>query len=168
MRRRYHAVFLAAICVGASDMALAQEGAADSACTYDRCGVWLERNRLRQGISGRVVAQAGFFRPLRLAPLMTGTDSAALLARRFDGRSAAANRWNVGGLAAMATGIGMYYARTRRGHLANDDATVGEGALAFGGVAAIYISVVVGYTAAPMRDRAVWWYNRRFGAAPAR
>jgi len=115
-----------------------------------------------------VVARAGFFKPLRLALLMTGTDSAAILAARFDHRMATANRWTLGGLAAMATGFGLYYTRVHRRKGPNDDATVTEGALAFGGLGALYVGLGLEYAASPLKHRAVWWYNRRFEAPAVR
>ena len=141
----------------------AQEARSDSGCTYDRCAVWIERGMLRRGASGAVLPRDGFFRPMRLASFVGGSDSATVWAERFDSRTRAGTTLSKFGMLSFAIGAGAYYFRTRNlGPGEIDDANGFEGALAFGGVIAIGGGLIVRTSAEPARNRAIWWYNHRF------
>ncbi len=141
----------------------AQDATADTACTYERCAVWLDRGTLRRGASGVAVLRDGFFRPMRLLAFVGGADSATIWAERFAGRAQAGARLSTLGFLSLAVGVGTYYMRTR--NLAPgviDDANGVEGALSFGGVIAMAGGLLLRKSAEPALNRAVWWYNRRF------
>jgi hypothetical protein len=162
IRTRCPLVILAAMVAHAVPSG-AQEGRTDSACTYERCAVWIERGMLRRGASGAVVRRDGFFRPMRLADFVGGTDSAAAWAERFDSRMRAGTTLSKVGMLSFAIGAAAYYVRTRNlGPGEIDDANGLEGALAFLGVIALGGGHIVRTTAEPARNRAIWWYNRRF------
>ena len=144
----------------------AQDATGDTACTYERCAVWLDRGTLRRGASGAVVLRDGFFRPMRLPAFVGGADSATIWAKRFERRAQAGTRLSAIGFLSLAVGIGTQYVRTRSiASGAIDDANGFEGALSLGGVIAIAGGLLLRTSAEPARNRAVWWYNRRFAPA---
>jgi hypothetical protein len=144
--------------------AKAQSSVQDSACSYDRCAVWLDRGNLRRGADATVVLRDGFFRSMRLEAFFGGSDSATVWAGRFERRASTANKLSGFGLLAMGAGFGMQYLRVRNRTSGIDDGNGFEASLVLGGYLSFLGGAIVRMTAQPMRGRAIWWYNRRFAS----
>src|SRR5688572_20548845 len=84
----------------------APESPTDSACTYLRCSLWLDGGRVLQGAHGEVVARRGFFRPLRLLPLVAG-DSARHYATLYERSDRRATRFRLPGLVLVVAGFAV-------------------------------------------------------------
>ena len=160
---RHHVLSLAIALSAPTVASGAQNIPTDSACTYDRCAVWLDHGALRRGASGPVVMRDSFLRPMRLPAFVGGADSATIWAERFEGRARTGSTLSTVGLVSFLTGVGAYYLRTRNlGPGEFDDANGFEGALAFGGVITMAAGLILRSSAEPARNRAIWWYNYRF------
>lgn len=141
-----------------------QAPAVDSACTYDRCALWIDGGAVRRGAVGTVVLRDGFFRPMRLAAYVGDADSSGIWASRFEQRDGTGQTLVVAGLISMALGFGSHYLRARHVVLGSDDANSLEAVAIVGGYLAFFGGDFVRSTARPYRARAIWWYNRRCAA----
>jgi hypothetical protein len=147
----------------------AQLPCADSAGVglYGHCALWLDGNVVRRGAAGEIVARPGFFRPMRLARLVSG-DSARIYAARYETNT---RRSIVLGAASTLLFVAAYviadsYDCARRifGICSrSDDAdAVSVAALAIGSGLALIASVPFSIRARRAGARAIWWHNARF------
>jgi hypothetical protein len=142
---------------------------ADAACTYDRCALRLDGSRLVRGVHGELVAKPGWFRPMPLAELVSGSDSALHYARRYEEAAARASALSNGGGLAVLTALGIAWAHDRSrpdawpyASSSNDRWAVATGVLMLGGFVAEYASIPFVRRADRARARALWWHNRQF------
>jgi hypothetical protein len=144
---------------------------ADTACTYERCALWLDGARLVRGARAELVAKPGWFRPAPLARFVSG-DSAASYAARYERASGRASALSNLGTLAMLAGLGLAYARDRgcepysypwvTGCRDGDALHVTTAVLFAGGMVAAYGSIPFTRRAARHRARALWWHNAQF------
>lgn len=155
------AVFAAAVATIVGPVALAAQDQPPQPppnCTYESCALGLAPAwnglAVTRGISGRQIANLGFFWPTDIRPLFAG-DAAALEAatEALQMRTVAA-AFTDAGLLLVATGLAR--AGFQREFDGFSQALTGVGAASIG------ISIPLQFAADGYLSRAVWWYNRRF------
>lgn len=153
---------LLAACMSANAVASAQTPAerCGSSTPYDACALTVDGLSIRRGRDATILARDGWVSPLRLVPLVAGSDSAHALAALHDRRATLAFRTRLAGAAAMVAGLALYSTRSRMPGGYRRDATPLEGGLVIGGSAALLGSAIATNRAYRLRERAVWWYNR--------
>jgi hypothetical protein len=146
----------------------ATECAAGVAAPYLRCALWIDGSRVRRGAEGVVIAQPGFFRPLRFARHVQG-DSAVHYARSFE-----RNAGRAGGFAALSAAflVAAYIVADNYdcepqsvfGLCTNsdDDEALTVGLLAGGALVSAIISGVFQRRATHAAGRSILWHNANF------
>lgn len=99
------------LALASSPAATAGQTATDSACTYERCALWIDGTTVRRGAVGTVVLRDGLFRPMRLRADVDTHDSAAAWAEK---RARIGQSLGVAGLAAVIVGFGAQYIRVHK------------------------------------------------------
>jgi hypothetical protein len=146
----------------------ATECAAGGGAAYQRCALWMDGRRVRRGVDGAVVAEPGFFSPLRLTRVVQG-DSAVAQAARFERNTTAAGVFGVLSAASLAGALILadrYECRPDPflgACTTSDDAfTAGVLAFAVGGVVTGIISGILQHRAGRAASRAIFWHNSNF------
>ena len=140
----------------------------DTACTYERCSLWLDRGRLVQGAQASVVARSGFFRPLRVLPFVAG-DSARYYGSLYERNARRASRLSLAALTLLAGGLVVGLSGDCRTIIpldteyCQDDAS---GPIAAGLLLGGYTLEIIGFTISSRGHRslvrALWWHNRQY------
>jgi len=137
----------------------AAHAAADSACTYARCALWIAPRwhalDVARGDRRERAGTLDFFWPRDVRPTFAGSDSAVHAA----GRAVRRRRLGAALTDLGAIGLAVGSARIAR----HGDLHAPGGGLALAGVALLGASVPVQFAADGELSRAVWWYNARFG-----
>jgi hypothetical protein len=129
----------------------------DSACTYDRCALWLRPPVILAGMPGMRL-RGGSSALLRH---VASSDSALANAKIYAHRKKVGDRLFWSGV--VASGAALTMLTTRRHHLDPyefDDANGPELALMGTGLVAMYVGVPFSISAHRALQRAIWWYNR--------
>lgn len=140
----------------------------DTACTYERCSLWLDRGRLVQGAQASIVARSGFFRPLRVLPLVAG-DSARYYGSLYERNARRASRLGIAALTLLTASMVVGLTGDCRTIVAldteycQDDAS---GPVAAGLLLGGYTVQIIGFTISSRGHRslarALWWHNRQY------
>ena len=139
-----------------------------SGASYMRCALWIDGQRVRRGPEGVVVGRPGFFRPLRLTPLVQG-DSAVHYAHGFERNTARAGGF---GLLSAAFIVSAFIVAdswdcdrdTTLGICTNNDDGVNATAIGLlaGGLVSGIVSSVFQHHARRDASRSVFWHNANF------
>jgi hypothetical protein len=146
----------------------AAECAAGAGAAYRRCALWMDGRRVRRGAEGAIIAERGFFSPLRLTRVVEG-DSAQLYARAFERDTRRAGAYGLLSAVLMVGGVLVLdaYDCDRDPTLgvctnADDNYNLGAAALFLGGVVVGGVSGWYEQRAGRNASRAVFWHNANF------
>jgi hypothetical protein len=127
--------------------------------SYDSCALFLDGQRLKQGVHGAVVATPGFWKPLPLTAAVGG-DSARFYARRFE-----RNAFR-GDATSIASGLlmvgGLFVTRPCRFNSTCGSRFVTGGSMILSGSLLGLVSLSLHHHAESDAARAVWFNNSRY------
>lgn len=141
--------------------AFAQEGPADSLCTYDTCALRVESGflgtRLVRGAEGAPVSGLGLFGS-NLSEVVGSSGRALEHARVYDRTRTPAALTALG--AGLLLGFGL---ATAQDDQVSDGVSLG---LTLGGIGLTVVSIRLGSQSQRAFSRALWWYNRGLPREP--